>query len=72
MGRCRVKAETRYAYQKRIKELEERNEKLADDLYQFCTACSEIYDHLIVCFRDSVHANRGHLFEHLKQAWRVL
>lgn len=36
--------ETKYSYQKRIKELEEKNDELSDKLYNYRTTALEIYD----------------------------
>ena len=39
-----MKTETKYAYQKRIKELEVQNKKLSSALYDYRSSCMEIYD----------------------------
>jgi predicted RNase H-like nuclease (RuvC/YqgF family) len=44
MADRKMKSETVYSYQKKIKDLEERNKELADKLYNFRTSIIEIFD----------------------------
>lgn len=65
-----MKAETRYAYQKRIKELEDRNTELEDKIYEFQTACSEIYNGCIeVLNSDKLGLKISFVLERLKRVW---
>lgn len=68
-----MKKETKYRYEKRIKELESENLRLLDHLYDYRTACSEIYDGIVQAL------TKGHtstsipwILLRLKRIWRQL
>lgn len=63
--------ETRWSYQKKIRELERENSKLKDDLYQFRTASSEIYDGVMqVIEQRALDIPCLWVLKRLKRAWR--
>ena len=65
-----MKPETKHYYQKRIKELEYRNSKLQTDLYEFRSACSEIYNGIVGVMKEGKQLSMAYMLERLKRAWR--
>lgn len=66
-----MKTETKYAYQKRIKELETENSRLRDALYEYKTACSDIYNGCVESLGNkSFTINISWVMERMKRVWR--
>lgn len=65
-----MKPVSKHYYQKRIKELEDQNSQLRDDLYEFRTACSEIYDGLVEVLKAGKGISISWLLGRLKRTWR--
>lgn len=63
-------SQTKYSYQKRIKDLESQLASAKNDLYQFRTACLEIYDGLILVLKDNKNISIPWILEKFKRAWR--
>lgn len=60
---------TEYKYRKRISELEIENRKIRDVLYQYRTACSEIYDGIVSVSKTDTGVKISWILERLKRAW---
>lgn len=66
-----MNSETRYRYEKRIRELESKVNRLESDVHQFRSACSEIYDGMVeVLGKDGKSLNPAWILQILKRAWR--
>lgn len=62
--------ETRYSYQKKIKELEELNDRLSNQKYEFKQACSEIYEAIAdLASKNSTAIDTGWILKRLRRCW---
>jgi hypothetical protein len=62
--------QTRYAYEKRIKELEARLRKAECDYLVARSACSNIYDAAISATKTNGYVTTAYLLEQMKRIWR--
>lgn len=66
-----MKTHTKYFYQKRIKQLEEENTRLHNEIYEYRTACSEIYAEAIeVLKQEKTGLAIWYLLGRLKRCWK--
>jgi hypothetical protein len=65
-----MKAETKYAYQKRIKELELENCELQFCLTLYKDICSQIHTVTLDCIRDGKSISMAWMLRQFRQIWR--
>lgn len=62
--------QTRYRYEKRIKELEERHRKLSEDLPKFKQYCDEVTKCFTECISENKRPVLSYWLERAKILWR--
>lgn len=61
-----MNSETKYAFQKRIRELEIQNSKLSDNLYSYRTTLLEIYDEVAKNAHDKAALNFSYILQRIR------
>lgn len=65
-----MKRETKYQYEKRIKELQSKVDELNEKIYCYKTSALEIYDGVINAVSKNETINRSYILERLKRCFK--